>query len=69
MGIIIAAFIPVTKVLALVFLREKFSNQKAVTLVLALPFRPRLDSYSCDAYTDAQATKKRKEAMTEAQAS
>ncbi|KAM0888819.1 hypothetical protein ACQ4PT_028093 [Festuca glaucescens] len=64
-GIIIAAFIPVTEVLAVVFLHEKFSSEKAVALVLSLWG---LASYSYGEYADAQATKK-KAALSEAQAS
>ncbi|XP_047051648.1 purine permease 3-like [Lolium rigidum] len=55
-GIIIAAFIPVTEVLAVVFLHEKFSSEKAIALVLSLWG---LASYSYGEYVDAQANKKK----------
>jgi hypothetical protein len=52
----IAAFIPVTEVLAVVFLHEKFSSEKAIALVLSLWG---LASYSYGEYVDAQANKKK----------
>ncbi|KAM0882143.1 hypothetical protein ACQ4PT_032513 [Festuca glaucescens] len=64
-GILIAAFIPVTEVLGVVFLHEKFSSEKGVALVLSLWG---LASYSYGEYTEAQANKK-KAASSESQAS
>ncbi|XP_051198050.1 purine permease 3-like [Lolium perenne] len=64
-GILIAAFIPVTEVLGVVFLHEKFSSEKGVALVLSLWG---LASYSYGEYSEAQANKK-KAALAESQAS
>jgi hypothetical protein len=64
-GILIAAFIPVTEVLGVVFLHEKFSSEKGVALVLSLWG---LASYSYGEYNEAQANKK-KAALSESQAS
>lgn len=63
-GILIAAFIPVTEVLAVVFLHEKFSSEKGVALVLSLWG---LASYSYGEYAEAQANKKKAQALAEAQ--
>ncbi|KAF0913306.1 hypothetical protein E2562_021956 [Oryza meyeriana var. granulata] len=54
-GIIIAVFIPITEVLGVIFLHEKFSSEKGVALVLSLWG---LASYSYGEYTDAKAKKK-----------
>ena len=63
-GILIAAFIPVTEVLGVVFLHEKFSSEKGVALVLSLWG---LASYSYGEY--AQANKKNETtALLESQA-
>ena len=65
-GILIAAFIPVTEVLGVVFLHEKFSSEKGVALVLSLWG---LASYSYGEYAQAQANKKKETtALSEAQA-
>ncbi|XP_051181272.1 purine permease 3 [Lolium perenne] len=64
-GILIAAFIPVTEMLGVLLLHEKFSSDKGVALVLSLWG---LASYSYGEYADARA-KKKKAAMWEAQAS
>ncbi|KAL6655413.1 hypothetical protein ACP70R_006239 [Stipagrostis hirtigluma subsp. patula] len=63
-GILIAVFIPVTEVAAVIFLHEKFSSEKGVALVLSLWG---LASYSYGEWSEAKA-KKKKEAA-EAQAS
>uniref|UniRef100_J3MYB1 EamA domain-containing protein n=2 Tax=Oryza brachyantha TaxID=4533 RepID=J3MYB1_ORYBR len=62
-GIIIAVFIPITEVLSVVFLHEKFSSEKGVALVLSLWG---LASYSYGEYTDAKANKR---AASQAEAS
>lgn len=54
-GIIIAVFIPITEVLGVIFLHEKFSSEKGVALVLSLWG---LASYSYGEYADAKAKKK-----------
>uniref|UniRef100_A0A0D9XEM7 Probable purine permease n=1 Tax=Leersia perrieri TaxID=77586 RepID=A0A0D9XEM7_9ORYZ len=54
-GIIIAVFIPVTEVLGVIFLHEKFTSEKGVALVLSLWG---LASYSYGEYTEAKAKKK-----------
>ncbi|CAN6204729.1 unnamed protein product [Urochloa humidicola] len=64
-GILIAVFIPVTEVAAVIFLREKFSSEKGVALVLSLWG---LASYSYGGWSEARA-KKKMEAAAEAQAS
>ncbi|CAN6218000.1 unnamed protein product [Urochloa humidicola] len=65
-GILIAVFIPVTEVAAVIFLHEKFSSEKGVALVLSLWG---LASYSYGEWSEARAKKKTTEAATEAQAS
>ncbi|KQJ82766.1 purine permease 3 [Brachypodium distachyon] len=55
-GILIAVFIPVTEVLGVIFLHEKFSSEKGVALVLSLWG---LASYSYGEYSDAKAKKKK----------
>ncbi|CAL5063955.1 unnamed protein product [Urochloa decumbens] len=66
-GILIAVFIPVTEVAAVIFLHEKFSSEKGVALVLSLWG---LASYSYGEWSEARAgAKKMTEASTEAQAS
>ncbi|CAN6217995.1 unnamed protein product [Urochloa humidicola] len=62
-GILIAVFIPVTEVAAVIFLHEKFSSEKGVALVLSLWG---LASYSYGEWSEARAKKK---ADAEAQAS
>ncbi|CAN6224748.1 unnamed protein product [Urochloa humidicola] len=64
-GILIAVFIPVTEVAAVIFLHEKFSSEKGVALVLSLWG---LASYSYGEWSEARA-KKKTEAAAEAQAS
>ncbi|CAN6167273.1 unnamed protein product, partial [Urochloa humidicola] len=64
-GILIAVFIPVTEVAAVIFLHEKFSSEKGVALVLSLWG---LASYSYGEWSEARA-KKKMEATTEAQTS
>nr|CAB3453645.1 unnamed protein product [Digitaria exilis] len=64
-GILIAVFIPVTEVAAVIFLHEKFSSEKGVALVLSLWG---LASYSYGEWSEARA-KKQTEAAAEAQAS
>ncbi|CAN6204731.1 unnamed protein product [Urochloa humidicola] len=64
-GILIAVFIPVTEVAAVIFLHEKFSSEKGVALVLSLWG---LASYSYGEWSEARAQKK-KEVVVEAQAS
>ncbi|XP_012699340.2 purine permease 3 [Setaria italica] len=64
-GILIAVFIPVTEVAAVIFLHEKFSSEKGVALVLSLWG---LASYSYGEWNEARA-KKNTEAVAEAQAS
>lgn len=54
-GILIAVFIPMTEVAALIFLHEKFSSEKGVALVLSLWG---LASYSYGEYSEAKAKKK-----------
>uniref|UniRef100_A0A0E0M278 EamA domain-containing protein n=1 Tax=Oryza punctata TaxID=4537 RepID=A0A0E0M278_ORYPU len=54
-GIIIAVFIPITEVLGVIFLHEKFSSEKGVALLLSLWG---LASYSYGEYADAKAKKK-----------
>ncbi|CAN6210986.1 unnamed protein product [Urochloa humidicola] len=63
-GILIAVFIPVTEVAAVIFLHEKFSSEKGVALVLSLWG---LASYSYGEWSEARA-KKETEAAEEAQA-
>ncbi|KAL6844856.1 hypothetical protein ACP4OV_025515 [Aristida adscensionis] len=63
-GILIAVFIPVTEVAAVIFLHEKFSSEKGVALVLSLWG---LASYSYGEWSEAKA--KKKEQAAEAQAS
>ncbi|CAL5063954.1 unnamed protein product [Urochloa decumbens] len=53
-GILIAVFIPVTEVAAVIFLHEKFSSQKGVALVLSLWG---LASYSYGEWSEARAKK------------
>jgi hypothetical protein len=60
-GILIAVFIPVTEVAAVIFLRERFSSEKGVALVLSLWG---LASYSYGEWSEARA-KKRKRTRTE----
>uniref|UniRef100_A0A0A9CCZ5 Probable purine permease n=1 Tax=Arundo donax TaxID=35708 RepID=A0A0A9CCZ5_ARUDO len=62
-GILIAVFIPVTEVLGVIFLHEKFGSEKGVALVLSLWG---LASYSYGEYSEAKAKKK---AALEAQGS
>ncbi|CAN6174632.1 unnamed protein product [Urochloa humidicola] len=62
-GILIAVFIPVTEVAAVIFLHEKFSSEKGVALVLSLWG---LASYSYGEWSEARA-KKKTEAAEEAQ--
>ena len=64
-GILIAVFIPVTEVAAVIFLHEKFSSEKGVALVLSLWG---LASYSYGEWSEARANKKTPEAAAEAQA-
>ena len=64
-GILIAVFIPVTEVAAVIFLHEKFSSEKGVPLVLSLWG---LASYSYGEWSEARAKKKTPEAAAEAQA-
>ncbi|TKW33609.1 hypothetical protein SEVIR_2G249900v4 [Setaria viridis] len=64
-GILIAVFIPVTEVAAVIFLHEKFSSEKGVALVLSLWG---LASYSYGEWSDSRA-KKKAEAAAEGQAS
>ncbi|RLN33581.1 uncharacterized protein C2845_PM03G00350 [Panicum miliaceum] len=64
-GILIAVFIPVTEVAAVIFLHEKFSSEKGVALVLSLWG---LASYSYGEWSEARAKKKTAEAAAEAQA-
>lgn len=61
-GILIAVFIPVTEVAAVIFLHERFSSEKGVALVLSLWG---LASYSYGEWTQAKA-KKRMEVAAEA---
>ncbi|XP_037434782.1 purine permease 3-like [Triticum dicoccoides] len=63
-GILIAVFIPVTEVLAVIFLHEKFTSEKGVALALSLWG---LASYSYGEYSEAKAAKKK--AALDAQAS
>ena len=63
-GILIAVFIPVTEVAAVIFLHEKFSSEKGVALVLSLWG---LASYSYGEWSEARAKKKTAEAAAEAQ--
>ncbi|CAL5073880.1 unnamed protein product [Urochloa decumbens] len=63
-GILIAVFIPVTEVAAVIFLHEKFSSEKGVALVLSLWG---LASYSYGEWSEARA-KKKTEAAAEVQA-
>ncbi|TVU18078.1 hypothetical protein EJB05_34148, partial [Eragrostis curvula] len=60
-GILLAVFIPVTEVAAVIFLHEKFSSENGVSVVLALWG---LASYSYDEWSEAKA--KKKEEMTTA---
>ncbi|GJM98552.1 hypothetical protein PR202_ga15576 [Eleusine coracana subsp. coracana] len=62
-GILIAVFIPVTEVAAVIFLHERFSSEKGVALVLSLWG---LASYSYGEWSEAKA-KKKMEANGEAQ--
>ncbi|CAL5081857.1 unnamed protein product [Urochloa decumbens] len=64
-GILIAVFIPVTEVAAVIFLHEKFSGGKGMALVLSLWG---LASYSYGEWSEARA-KKKAEIVAEAQAS
>jgi hypothetical protein len=57
-GILIAVFIPVTEVAAVIFLREKFSSEKGVALVLSLWG---LASYSYGEWSEAKKAKKKRE--------
>ncbi|KAG0544067.1 hypothetical protein BDA96_02G243000 [Sorghum bicolor] len=65
-GILIAVFIPVTEVAAVIFLHEKFSSEKGVALVLSLWG---LASYSYGEWSQARKAKKKREhaAAVEAQ--
>ncbi|KAJ1290018.1 hypothetical protein BS78_02G210100 [Paspalum vaginatum] len=67
-GILIAVFIPVTEVAAVIFLHEKFSSEKGVALVLSLWG---LASYSYGEWSEARAKAKKQEeeAAVEIQAS
>ncbi|CAN6210985.1 unnamed protein product [Urochloa humidicola] len=66
-GILIAVFIPVTEVAAVIFLHEKFNSEKGVALVLSLWG---LASYSYGEWREASAkAKKKMEGAAEAQAS
>lgn len=60
-GIIIAVFIPVIEVLAFFFLRENFSGEKGVAVVLSLWG---LASYSYGEYRQMKEEKERREAPT-----
>ncbi|CAN6204730.1 unnamed protein product [Urochloa humidicola] len=64
-GILMAVFIPVTEVAAVIFLHEKFSSEKDVALVLSLWG---LASYSYGEWSEARA-KKNTETVQETQAS
>ncbi|ONM55577.1 Purine permease 3 [Zea mays] len=55
-GILIAVFIPVTEVAAVIFLRERFSSEKGVALVLSLWG---LASYSYGEWSEARAKKRK----------
>ncbi|KAL5206392.1 hypothetical protein ABZP36_034601 [Zizania latifolia] len=63
-GILIAVFIPITEVMGVIFLHEKFSREKGVALVLALWG---LASYSYGEYSEAKA--KKRAAASEAETS
>ncbi|XP_062193210.1 purine permease 3-like [Phragmites australis] len=63
-GILIAVFIPVTEVAAVIFLHERFSSEKGIALVLSLWG---LASYSYGEWSEAKA--KKKEAAAAAQTS
>ncbi|CAN6174628.1 unnamed protein product [Urochloa humidicola] len=54
-GILIAVFIPITEVAAVIFLNEKFSSEKGVALVLSLWG---LASYSYGEWSETRAKKK-----------
>jgi hypothetical protein len=56
-GILIAVFIPVTEVAAVIFLHEKFSSEKGVALALSLWG---LASYSYGEWSQAKAKKEKK---------
>ncbi|TVU09896.1 hypothetical protein EJB05_43395 [Eragrostis curvula] len=62
-GILIAVFIPVTEVAAVIFLHEKFSSEKGVALVLSLWG---LASYSYGEWSEAKAKKKMEAAAAQA---
>ncbi|CAL5063957.1 unnamed protein product [Urochloa decumbens] len=65
-GILIAVFIPITEVAAVIFLHEKFSSEKGVALVLSLWG---LASYSYSEWSEARTRAKKKvEVDEEAQA-
>ncbi|CAN6217998.1 unnamed protein product [Urochloa humidicola] len=64
-GILIAVFIPITEVAAVIFLHEKFSSEKGVALVLSVWG---LASYSYGEWSEARA-KKKTEAAPEAEGS
>lgn len=59
-GVLIAVFIPVTELLGVVFLRERFSSEKGMALVLALWG---LASYSYGEYRRSEKEKEEKAAL------
>jgi hypothetical protein len=59
-GVLIAVFIPITEVAAVIFLHEKFSSEKVMALVLSLWG---LASYSYGEWSDGKAKKKEAEAQ------